>query len=122
MSEIEVYILDKSNNIKGEVIIERPNSYIKLLETIRKDLKIQYNILIFILDQNNNAIEIYNEEKYKLVEDILFIREIENDIFGQSLYEFNYNRLSETNQQILDEKYNCILCQVVIKNEKPYYL
>ena len=121
MSEIEVYILDKSNNIKGEVIIERPNSYIKLLETIRKDLKIQYNILIFILDQNNNAIEIYNEEKYKLVEDILFIREIENDIFGQSLYEFNYNRLSETNQQILDEKYNCILCQVVIKNEKPYF-
>ena len=32
----------------------------------------------------------------------------------------NYNKLSESKQDLLDEKYNCILCSVIIKNENPY--
>ena len=51
---------------------------------------------------------------------ILFISEIDKDIYNQSLYEFNYNKLSESKQEILDDKYNCILCSIIIKNENPY--
>ena len=33
----------------------------------------------------------------------------------------NYNKLSESKQDILDEKYNCYICNSNIKNENPYF-
>jgi len=32
----------------------------------------------------------------------------------------NYDKLSESKQEILDDNFNCILCFIIIKNEKPY--
>ena len=55
-----------------------------------------------------------------MTEVILFIKETDKDILGKSKFEINYDRLSESKQNILDEKYNCNICQIIIKNEKPY--
>ena len=38
----------------------------------------------------------------------------------QSLFQINYNKLPESSQEKFDEKYNCILCEIIIKNENPY--
>ena len=35
------------------------------------------------------------------------------------MYESNYDKLSESKQNILDEKYNCNICEEDIKEEKP---
>ena len=37
-----------------------------------------------------------------------------------SLFQINYNKLPESSQEKLDEKYNYILCEIIIKNENPY--
>ena len=37
-----------------------------------------------------------------------------------SLFSMNYKILSESQQDKLDEKFNCILCAMIIKNENPY--
>ena len=62
--------------------------------------------------------KIDNDEQYKLCKDILLIREIEPNI-SQSIFTMNYNKLSESKQEILDEKYCCQICKIFIKQEKP---
>ena len=57
---------------------------------------------IFIYD--NNKIIINKEDKYKLIKDIKFIKEINNDDLDKSIFSINYNKLSESKKDILDEK------------------
>ena len=92
------------------------------MEEIKKKSKeFPENYDIFILDKDNKEIKINNEEDYKLIEDILFILEIDYHNLEKSLFELNYNRLSESKRELLEEKYNCILCSIIIKNENPYF-
>ena len=119
---MELYLLDESNMVKEEVIMIKPKSYKDLLKLIKNKLKnISEYYEIFIIDENNKEIIINNDNIYNKIKDILFIREINKDILEQSLFEINYNKLSESKQEILDNKYNCILCSIIIKNENPYY-
>ena len=121
MSKIEIFVLNKNNITKNEFNIIKPKTYTELLKSLsQKFNNIEY-YEIFIFDQNNNIIIINNEEKYQTIEDILFIREIDKDILEQSLFQINYDKLSESKQEILDEQYNCLLCSVKIKKEKPYF-
>ena len=93
MSKIDIFLLDNSNNTKEEVNIIKPRSYQELLKQIKQKFQqIPKFYEIFIFDNNNIEIKINNEEKYKVINDILFIREIEEDILGQSIFEINYNK------------------------------
>ena len=40
---------------------------------------------------------------------------------SESSFSVNYNNLSESKRDILDEKYNCFICSENIKNEKPLF-
>ena len=121
MSKISIFLLDNINNTKEEANIKKPKNYGGLLNELKnnfKDLPDYYET--FIVDKNNEEIEINNDENYNKIEDILFIREIDEDIFKKTLFERNYNRLSESKQEKFEQKYNCILCMKLIKNENPY--
>ena len=119
-SNINVYLLDNSNFVKEEINIIKPKSYQELSNQIKQKLKnIPENYETFIL-YKNNEIKINNEENYNIIDDIIFLREIDKNVLEQSLFDINYNLLSESNQQKLDEKYDCILCSIIIKNENPY--
>ena len=119
-SNINVYLLDNSNFVKEEINIIKPKSYHELSNQIKQKLKnIPENYETFIL-YKNNEIKINNEENYNIIDDIIFLREIDKNVLEQSLFDINYNLLSESNQQKLDEKYDCILCSIIIKNENPY--
>ena len=120
MSKMEIYLLDKDNNTKEVISIEKPNAYQELSAQLKQKLKsLSENYEIYILDNKNQEIIINNEEKYKKIEDILYIHEIDKDTLEQSIFQINYNKLSESKQEILDDKYNCILCSILIKNEQP---
>ena len=122
MSLLDVFLLDNSNNTKQEINIIKPKTYQELLRLIRLNFSnLSEFYEIFVLDENNSEIKINNDINYNKINDILFIREINNNNLGLSIFNLNYNRLSESNQEILDEKYNCILCSIIIKNEKPYF-
>ena len=122
MSYIYIILLDKSNITKEEANIIKPSTYKDLLIQINQKLKkIPKNYELYIIDKNNVEIKINNENNYKIIEDILFIREIEKINLNPSIFQINYNKLSESEQEILDEKYNCILCSNVIKHEQPFF-
>ena len=121
MSNINIFLLDNLNNIKEEKIIIKPKSYNDFLEELEKNFKkIKGYYKIFTLDKDNKEISINNDEKYRNIEDIVFIRAINKKAIRLSIYERNYDELSESKQEILDEKYNCNICSNIIKNENPF--
>ena len=121
MKNLQIFLLDKSGNTKNEINITKPKNYQELLEIIKqKFINISEYYELFIIDKNDKEIKINNESQFQLIDCILFIRELDNDLLDESLFEKNYNALSESKQEILDDKYNCILCSIIIKKENPY--
>ena len=121
MSKIYISLLDNLNNLIIERLLIKPKDYEELLFLINQEFKIEsQNYEIFIIDKNNNVSKINKKEQYNLIKDILFIREIDKNRLKQSLFQSNYDKLSESKQEILDDNFNCILCSIIIKNEKPY--
>ena len=118
MSELNILILDNLNKTKEELSIIKPNTYQDLLNLLEEKYKNISNYELFIFDFKNNEIKI-NNENYNMLDNILFIREKNKNALKQSLFEINYNKLSESKRDILDDKYNCILCSIIIKNENP---
>ena len=117
---VGLFLLDTSNNIIEEDYIRKPKSFSQLLDYVPKTFKgITEYYNIFYLSNNNEEIFINNDKDYQLSKDILFIRDLKNDYFNKSLFEINYDKLSESKQELLDEKYNCYICNEQIKNEKP---
>ena len=117
-----LFLLDKSKNTKESRKIIKPNSYQELLDFLNKNFKnIPEFYEIYYSDKGNKEIIINNEETYKQIGDIIFIKESEINLLGESNYEKNYNKLSESKQDILDVKYNCILCTTTVKNENPFF-
>jgi len=118
---MNIYLLDNENNIKEEINIIRPKNYNQLLKQIEQKFKnISEYYELLILNNENKEIKINNEENYKLIKDILFIRELDKDVLDKSLFEINFYKLSESKKEILELKYNCNICSMMIKNEKPY--
>ena len=71
MSKLNIFILDNLNNEKEEIIINKPKTYQELLKYLISKNKLYE---IFIYDTNNNKIIINNEDKYKMIKDIIFIK------------------------------------------------
>ena len=118
---MNIFILDESNNTKSELKLIKPKTYNEFLNQIKLKCQIiPENYDIYFFDEKNTEIKINNEINYHKIKDILFIREINKNALEQSIFDINYNKLSESKQDILDEKYNCILCAIIIKNENPY--
>ena len=117
MSKINIFIVDHLDNTREDIVMTKPKTYQDLL----KYLNNQNNFYeIFIYDDNNEKIIINSEDKYKIIKDILFIKEINEDDLIRSIFSLNYHKLSESKQEMLDEKYSCNICSIIIKKEKPY--
>ena len=119
---INVILIDNSNNVVKEINIVKPKTYNDFLNQIKSSFtNLPKNYNIFNLGEKNKEIIINNNETYKSMKGIIFIREVNNNNLNQSLFELNYNRLSESKQNNLDDKYSCFICAIIIKNEKPLF-
>ena len=115
-------LLDDSGNLIENTNIKKPKTYNELLSYIKNEFKKlpKYYEIYYTKDTENVIID--SNEKYKLANDTIFIREIFKLDESKSKFTFFYEKLSESKQEILDEKYGCTICQENIKgknNEKP---
>ena len=115
MSQLHLIIFDNLNNVKEKKLINKPRTLKELLQYLGNKNNLYE---LFVQDNNNNKIIINNEDKYRIIKNIIFIKEI--DPPNHSLFSINYNKLSDSKKEILDEKYNCNICSIIIKNESPY--
>jgi len=121
-AKIDIYLLDKTNNLIEEINILKPKTYEILNITLKNNLKnLPEFFTLFYPSADNKEIEIHNDEEYQLLKDTLFIRQIEKQDLGKSIFDIAYNKLDESKRDILDEKYNCYICQENIKHENPLF-
>ena len=119
---IDIFLLDKSNNLIEEANILKPKSYDILNVTLKNNLKnLPEFFTLFYPSSNNKEIEIHNDEEYQLLQDTLFIRQIEKIDLGKSIFDIAYDKLDEEKRDILDEKYNCYICKENVKHENPLF-
>ena len=122
MSNVILLLLDHEGKAIEEKEIIKPKTYEELLIQLKRNFeKLPEYFEIFSLDEKNEEKKIKNQETFNLMKDVLFIREINDNSIKQSIFQENYEHLSESKQEVLDEKYNCILCSITIKNENPYF-
>jgi surface protein len=115
-------LLDDSGNLIENTNIKKPKTYNELLSYIKNGFKkLPKDYEIYYTKDTENVI-IDSNEKYKLSNDTIFIREIFKLDASKSKFTFFYEQLPESKQEILDEKYGCTICQENIRgknNEKP---
>jgi len=120
MSKLDIFLLDNSNKTREELSITKPKNYQELLKKLNQKYQNISNYDLFIFDDKNNEMKITDESDYKILDNILLIREKKRDNLDESIFAINYDKLSESKQDILDEKYNCIICSNRIKKENPF--
>ena len=107
---MDIFLLDNSNNIINEMTDIKPINYKDLLIQLENKFKILPENYSFFSFLNNKQIFIKNDEDLKSMKDILFLSELNKVNLGQLVFSENYNQLSESMQDILDDKYNCNIC------------
>ena len=120
MFKLDIYLLDNLNFIVDEISINKPRTYRELESTIVqkiKNLPKSYDKFIY---RNKQEILINQIHKYKDVNDLLFIRDNDNNNLKRSKYDIIMDLLPSSKQQKLDLKFNCTNCLEVVKNENPY--
>ena len=121
-NKVDICLLDEKNNRIEEISTNKPQKYQELIKAIKNKMKkLPNNFSLLQFSKNNELIEIKNDSDYKLSGDILFVRpKIQNDL-DASIFGLNYNLLNEEKKDIIDEMFNCFICDDLIKNEKPYF-
>ena len=115
MSKLHIIVYDNLDKEKEKKIINKPKTFQELLRYLSNENKLYE---IFVYDKNYNKIIINDEDKYKIIREIIFIKEIDN--LDKSIFSINYDKLTSSKQELLDEKYSCNICLFIIKNENPY--
>ena len=112
-------LLNNSNDIIEEANIIKSESYELLLLKLKELFKIDTHQYSLFCHQDNDKKLINNGNKeYKSLKNILFIKK--DILLNQSIFSYNYDKLSESKQLDLDDKYNCNICEITIKGENPY--
>ena len=120
--KINIFLLDKLNNLIEEINIIKPKTYEILNKSLKNNLKnLPEYFILFYPSSNNKEVEIHNNEDYQLLKDTLFIRQIEKKDLQKSIFEIAYDNLEESKRDIFDEKYNCYICTENIKHENPLF-
>ena len=119
-NKLRISLVDEMNNIIEKISHIRPYNFDELIIIIKKNFKNLPKYFNIYYKENDQEITINNDEEYQLSKDILYIKEIKDlSKSTDSLFSLNYKKLSESQQEELDEKYNCIICDMNIKNESP---
>ena len=123
MDEIlNITFLDNSGNTINESQIEKPHTYEDLLNSLKdKFSNCPKYFTIFYKSSSGKEIEIHTNEEYLLSNNELYIRKIELNNLNESVFTRVYNKLPEEKRDILNDKYSCVICMRMVKEENPYF-
>ena len=110
---LNILLFNQSDYLIEEVRIEKPKTYNDLLDNILKLIKyLPNNYEIYFLNNHQNML-LNNKENYKLVKNIIFINEINN----QDELVLSQSQKEEKNE--IEDKYTCSICKEKITEDKP---
>ena len=123
MSEnLEIILVDDDLKEIKQFVLKKPKLFEEVKAFIEKN--IAKNAFIFdTLGKDKNMVK--TQKDYELFgwNNILFVRKIEsgNKDLAESMFTRNLNKLPESKQDIITEKYTCSICLELIKDENPLF-
>ena len=100
-ANLNIIYLNESNNIYGGATIVKPKSYDKLIQKLQKlypNFNEQYVLLII---ENGQEIIVDGDKQYSLIKNKIYLRKLGENNSQKSMYEVNYEKLSESNKSII---------------------
>ena len=122
MSELDIFLLDDSNDLIEELNLKRPSTFQELMNIIRSRFKqLPSHYVLFYTGENNTDQIIHNDKDFDKVEDIIFIRKIKPVELTTSVFTRNIEKLPEPQKEKFTSKYTCSICSDLIKDENPLF-
>ena len=116
---IDIIIFDEDNKIIDKSLIQKPKNYELLLVRLKNLFpNFPKKFKIYYYSPDNNEITVKNEEDYKTIKDILYVKKLKS--IAESIFTTNYKKIDNSIKEIINKKYNCLICSQLIKREKPY--
>ena len=119
-TNLKIIWVDDSDTIIKEFVMIKPKLFKEVKAFTEK--KIHKNVFIF-KNLKKNQTEIKTQKDYESLKNnnVLYVRKIENKLLTESIFTRNFNKLPESKQDIISEKYTCSICLELIKNENPLF-
>ena len=78
-------------------------------------------IILNSLEKDKYELKSQKDYEKPSLNDVLYVRKIESgkENLAESIFTRNLNKLSESKQDIMTEKYSCSICLELIKDENP---
>ena len=119
---LNLTLIDNSGNTIKESQIDKPHTYEDLLNSLKDTFpNCPKYFTIFYKTSSGKEIEIHTNEEYLLANNELYIRQIELNNLNESIFTRVYNKLPDEKKDILNDKYNCLICMTMVKEENPYF-
>ena len=121
-TELKVILLDDNLKEIKEYRLPKPKLFSDLKTFLEKNISKNIFVLTSLGEYKK---EILNQPNYEYASNYnkIYVRKIESgfDNLKESKFTRNLNKLPESKQDIIIEKYSCSICLELIKNEKPYF-
>ena len=120
--DLKIILIDDDLKEIKHFTISKPKSFEEVKFFIEKN--ISKNTLIFnSLSKNKYMIKSQNDYEKASRDNVIYVRKIEsgNENLAESIFSRNLNKLSESKQDIITEKYTCSICLELIKKENPLF-
>ena len=121
-TELKVILLDDNLKEIKEYRLPKPKLFSDLKTFLEKNISKNIFVLTSLGEYKR---EVLNQSDYEYASNYnkIYVRKIESgfDNLKESKFTRNLNKLPESKQDIIIEKYSCSICLELIKNEKPYF-
>ena len=120
--ELKVILVDDNLKEIKQLRLPKPKLFSDLKTFLEKN--ISKNIFV-LTNLGESKREVVNQSDYEYASyyNKIYVRKIESGggNLKESIFTRNLNKLPESKQDIIIEKYSCSICLELIKNEKPYF-
>ena len=120
--ELKIILVDDNLKEIKQFKIPKPKLFKELKSYLEKN--ISKNIFVLTnLGEDRSEVKTQQDYEYASYYNEIYVREIASgrDKLAESIFTRNLNKLPESKQDIIIEKYSCSICLELIKNEKPYF-
>ena len=110
---------DNLKEIK-QFIIQKPKLFEEVKFFIEQNIS-KNTIILNSLEKDKYELKSQKDYEKASLNNVLYVRKIESgkENLAESIFTRNLNKLSESKQDIITEKYSCSICLELIKDENP---
>ena len=119
---LKIILVDDDLKEIKQFMIPKPKLFEKVKAFIEKNIS-KNTIILNSLEKGKYVVKSQDDYKNASSHNIIYVRKIEkvSAYIAESIFTRNLNKLPESKQDIITEKYTCSICLELIKDENPLF-